>query len=304
MPAELPEHIPGISRSKWQAFRSAHAVVQPRVTSREESSDGTIKLALDLDGTEVETVRIPANGRATVCVSSQAGCTRKCGFCATKELGFVRQLRAEEIVAQVLVARLQGSEPTRNVVFMGMGEPFDNYDEVLRAVELLTQTPFPMLRSQAVTVSTSGNVPAMRRFLRESKASLALSLNASTDVVRSEIMPHNRTWPIGDLIDVLEENAAREPRRITFVEYALFAGLNDSDEDADRVVKLLAALPVRVNLIPCNSHRGSVFKTPTDQRVRDFQDILAKAGMRCMIRWPRGRDIAGACGQLVLERSA
>lgn len=306
LPKELPAAVPGVSHRVWKTFRERHGVTQVRVKERSLSADGTTKYALDLEGATVETVRIPAKGRSTICISSQAGCTRKCVFCATKELGFTRQLRAEEMVAQYLTARFEAppDAPARNVVFMGMGEPMDNLDEVLRAVQVLTQGPFPQLRAQSVTVSTSGVLPGMVRFLSESKASLALSLNATTDEVRAQVMPQNKTWPISALLGALHDAAKVNPDRDTFVEYVLFKDLNDTDADADRLVAMLRGLPARVNLIPYNPYPGTGLETPSEARVLAFHDRVVRQGQLCLVRWPRGREIAAACGQLVLAQDA
>ncbi|GMU61274.1 MAG: putative dual-specificity RNA methyltransferase RlmN [Myxococcaceae bacterium] len=307
LPERLPDALPTVSHRAWRPFIAKHGLVTPRIVERSVSEDGTTKYALELSGTSVETVRIPSKTRSTVCISSQAGCTRTCAFCATKELGFIRQLKAEEMVAQYLVARAEAPrhQSARNVVFMGMGEPFDNLDEVLRAVELLTQAPAPMLRAESVTVSTSGVLPGLRRFLAESKAALALSLNATTDEVREQVMPHNKTWPIAALLGELREDARRRRRpRDTFIEYVLFDGLNDSDEDADRLVRLLDGVPSRINLIPYNPYPGTSLKTPPEARVVRFYERVVKQGALCLVRWPRGREIAAACGQLVLAKEA
>ncbi|MFZ5439375.1 MAG: 23S rRNA (adenine(2503)-C(2))-methyltransferase RlmN [Myxococcota bacterium] len=305
LPAELPEVIPGVSHRVWRPFVQGRRLVLPKVTERQVSPDGTTKYALDFDGTNVETVRIPAKGRSTICVSSQAGCTRKCTFCATKELGFIRQLKAEEMLAQYLLARSEApaEHPATNVVFMGMGEPMDNLDEVLRAIDVLTQSPAPQLRHVSVTVSTSGVLPGLKRFLEVSKASLALSLNATTDEVRAQVMPQTKTWPIASLLDALREDAARRNhKRDYFIEYVLFGGLNDTDADADRLVKLLEGIPSRVNLIPYNPYPGTGLETPTEARVLAFHERVVKQGLLTLVRWPRGREIAAACGQLVLSR--
>lgn len=306
LPAALPDAVPDVAASAWTAFARTADWRPPRVVGRHTSADGTTKYALDFGGTSVETVRIPSAGRSTICVSSQAGCTRRCVFCATQTLGFARQLGADEIVAQFLVARAEApaASPARNVVFMGMGEPMDNLDEVLRAVRVLTQGPAPQLRARSVTVSTSGVLPGMARFLRESDASLALSLNATTDATRAALMPHDRVWPITALLDLLRADARVRPRRLTFVEYVLFAGVNDTDADADRLVALLDGLPARVNLIPHNPFPGSPFAAPSPARVLAFQARVVARGRRCMVRWPRGREIAAACGQLVLAEHA
>jgi 23S rRNA (adenine2503-C2)-methyltransferase len=305
LPTELPERIEGVSHHQWQPFAKAHRTNCPKIIEQQVSEDGTTKYALDFDGTNVETVRIPANGRSTICISSQAGCTRKCIFCATKELGFIRQLKAEEMVAQYVVARNEAplSAPARNVVFMGMGEPFDNLDEVLRAVNILTQTPAPQLKAQSVTVSTSGVLPGLKRFLAESNASLALSLNATTDEVRSFVMPQNKIWPIESLLGALRDDAvAKKNKRDYFIEYVLFHELNDTKEDALRLKELLSGIPSRVNLIPYNPYPGTPLKSPPVERVREFHSHLVELGVMALIRWPRGREIAAACGQLVLSK--
>jgi 23S rRNA (adenine2503-C2)-methyltransferase len=306
LPQALPRELPGVSHRVWTPFVSqGHTLVLPKVLDRQLSEDGTTKYALDFNGTSVETVRIPAKGRSTICVSSQAGCTRKCTFCATKELGFIRQLSAEEMVAQYLLARSEDTadQPATNVVFMGMGEPMDNLDEVLRAVEVLTQSPAPQLRHVSVTVSTSGVLPGLKRFLAESKASLALSLNATTDEVRQQVMPQTKTWPIASLLGALREDAQRRAnKREYFIEYVLFGGLNDTDADADRLVQLLDGIPSRVNLIPYNPFPGTNLETPSPERVTAFHSRLVRSGVLTLVRWPRGREIAAACGQLVLSR--
>jgi 23S rRNA (adenine2503-C2)-methyltransferase len=300
VPGRLPETLPGVSQKAWSRFTGDHGLCVPEVRARQEAPDGTVKYGLGFQDVTVETVRIPAKGRSTICVSSQAGCTRRCAFCATKELGFLRNLKAEEMVAQYLWARAEApaAQPASNVVFMGMGEPFDNLDEVLRAVEVLTQSPAPQLRQVSVTVSTSGVLPGLERFLRESKASLALSLNATTDEVREQVMPHTRTWPIAALLAALRADAVRGSKRETFVEYVLFDGLNDSGADADRLVDLLEGLPARVNLIPYNPYPGTALRTPPHERIVAFHQRVVARGQLCLVRWPRGREIAAACGQL------
>jgi 23S rRNA (adenine2503-C2)-methyltransferase len=276
------------------------------VTDRAEAADGTTKFVLDLSGAAVETVLIPGPGRSTVCVSSQAGCTRHCQFCATATLGFTRSLAAGEIVLQYLVAAAEAPHgaPARNVVFMGMGEPMDNLDAVLAAVDRLSDAAAPRLSTNNVTVSTSGVVPGMERFLRECPAHLALSLNATTDAKRERLMPHNKVWPIAALLDTLRADHARGSRRRYFIEYVLWEGVNDTDADAARLAALLAGLPAHVNLIPHNAFAGNRLRPPSPARVLAFQRLVHAAGVRCLVRWPRGREIAAACGQLALNGHA
>jgi 23S rRNA (adenine2503-C2)-methyltransferase len=302
-PVVLPARIPGVTPRAWESVRTESALPEWRLAARQQSVDGTVKLALGLRDASVETVLIPADERSTVCVSSQAGCTRHCVFCATATLGFRRQLTAGEIVLQYLLARAEApaERPPRNVVFMGMGEPMDNLDAVLEAVEVLTDDGAPRLSSEHVTVSTAGVLPGMERFLRSSRAQLALSLNATTDEQRERLMPHNRVWPVAALLGALREDHERGSGRRYFVEYVLWRGVNDTDDDARRLLALLAGLPAHVNLIPHNAFEGSAFAPPSPERVLEFQKIVHDGGVRCLVRWPRGREIAAACGQLALR---
>jgi 23S rRNA (adenine2503-C2)-methyltransferase len=307
--SEIPTTLPGISAEAWGRLRAASAVPELEVVDRAIAQDGTTKFLVHVPGGTVETVLIPARDRSTVCVSSQIGCTRSCRFCATATLGFTRNLRAGEIVAQYLLARAHGAErpelaPATNVVFMGMGEPLDNLDEVLTAVEILTQTPAPQLGHAQVTVSTSGVVPGMRRFLAESHASLALSLNGSTDEQRTRVMPHNKTWPLAELLEVLRADRLVHPKRIHFIEYVMFDGVNDSDADAARVVELLTGINARLNLIPHNPIASPIaLQSSSAERIEAFHRVVHAAGLRTMIRWPKGQDVAAACGQLARIRA-
>ena len=305
VPSALPDRIPGVSIAAWAAVRSETPMPSWRIAARREAPDGTIRLALHLAGATVETVLIPSRGRSTVCVSSQAGCTRHCRFCATATLGFARQLSAGEIVLQYLVARAlaPAQAPARNVVFMGMGEPMDNLEAVLAAVSRLTDEGAPRLSATNVTVSTTGVVPGMERFLRECPAHLALSLNATTDAQRERQMPHTRSWPIRALLDVLRADQLRGSGRRYFIEYVLWAGVNDSDADAVRLAALLDGLPATVNLIPHNPFAGSGLEPPAPDRLRTFQRLVHEAGVRCLVSRARGAEIAGACGQLALSDS-
>ena len=296
-PDSLPERIPRVSPEAWRAVRERCVHALPRVVGRHASADGTVKYALQTQGATVETVLIPGRGRSTACVSSQAGCTRDCAFCATARVGFSRNLRAGEMVGQFLVARAgaPAGAPLRNVVFMGMGEPLDNLDEVLQALEVLGQAPAPQLSASHLTVSTSGPVPAMRRFLARSRANLALSLNATTDALRWRLMPGVRSWTLSE---VLEPLRADHTGRLFFLEYVMLAGVNDGDEDARRLVALLEGIRARVNLIPFNPVEGSGLSASPVGRVLAFRDLVHRAGVRCLLRSERGAGIDAACGQL------
>ena len=303
VPATLPARIPGVTPRAWAAVRDAAPLPGYAVADRQRAEDGTTKLALALAGATVETVLIPGRDRSTVCVSSQAGCTRHCTFCATATLGFTRALTPGEIVLQYLVARAEAppGAPARNLVFMGMGEPMDTLDPVLAAIRWLTEDAAPRLSAAHVTVSTSGVPPGLQRFLRESDAQLALSLNATTDTQRERLMPHNRTWPIAALLGALRDDHARGSGRRYFIEYVLWAEVNDTDADAARLVALLEGLPAHVNLIPHNAFAGNPFRPPAPERVLAFQQRVRAAGVRCLVRGARGDQIAAACGQLALR---
>lgn len=291
-------HIPGVRGS--ERLLAAAPLPPHEVAARQVAPDGTTKLVLAFPGATVETVMIPGRRRSTVCLSSQAGCTRACTFCATARLGFARNLSTAEIVLQYARAAREAAldAPARNVVFMGMGEPLDNLAAVLAAEAVLMEPPFPRLSPAHVTVSTSGVVPGMKRYLREGRGRLALSLNATNDALRRELMPHTRTWPIADLLDTVRAAQAEDASKSVFVEYVLWDGVNDSDGEADALVTLLDGIAAHVNLIPHNPVAGLPFAAPPLLRVRAFQKRLADSGRRTIVRWPRGVGIAAACGQL------
>ncbi len=299
----LPAKVTGVAESILGPLRVSLVLPQARVARTLYGDDGTTKWAMEFsDGQKAEAVLIPSRIRGTVCVSSQSGCTRACAFCATATMGFRRNLTAGEIVLQFLVAREAAAKSgldATNVVFMGMGEPLDNLDAVLRAVRSLTDV-FPGLSPRRVTVSTSGVAPRMSRFLRESRASLALSLNATTDETRTRLMPHNQTWPLASIMAVLREATAERPRRF-FVEYVQLPEINDSAGDAQRIAELLKGLDCHVNVIPHNPFPGSPFRAPDREETLRFHGQIKERGLTGIIRWPRGRDVAGACGQLALR---
>ncbi|MBI4821141.1 MAG: 23S rRNA (adenine(2503)-C(2))-methyltransferase RlmN [Deltaproteobacteria bacterium] len=281
------------------------------VRRREVARDGTRKYAFATDtGHVVESVYIPdasTEGRNTLCISSQVGCAIDCKFCLTASLGLIRNLSAGEIVEQLtrvkedLAADFGASAPgVHNVVMMGMGEPLQNYVQLVRALAILQDDAGHKLSSRRITVSTSGLAPRIPRLGRDTKVNLAVSLNATTDEVRSRIMPINKRYDIASLLAACREFPLPERRRITF-EYVLLAGVNDSDEDARRLVGLLRGLRAKVNLIPFNEHPYSPFKRPLDAKVARFQDLVASRGLSVFVRTPRGDDISAACGQLGVE---
>jgi len=274
----------------------------PAVASRWASTDGTRRYLLTLDdGRSVETVFMPEDSRDTFCISSQVGCPVNCRFCLTALMGLERNLTAGEIVAQVLFLlrehELSASSSQVNVVMMGMGEPLLNLPSVLKATRLLTDPQGIGLSPRRITVSTSGITPKLAELAREPvRPKLAISLNASTEEQRCELMPITRKYHLAGLMEACRAYPLRPWERLTF-EYVLLGGVNDTDADARRVVRLLARLKAKVNLIALNPGPGIPYDTPAPERVNSFQAIIRRS-MPCFIRKPRGRDIFAACGQL------
>jgi len=280
-----------------------HALVPLAQDLVQTAQDGTRKLRFRThDGRAIESVLIPdedaARNKLTLCISSQVGCAIDCQFCATATLGFGRHLGAGEIVSQVYQATaLAGRRPT-NLVFMGMGEPLHNFENVTRALALLEHPWGAGFSPRRLTVSTAGLVPAIDKLGALKPApNLAISLNATTDEVRTRIMPINKKWGIAALLDAARRFPLSHGRRVTF-EYVLLAGVNDSDADADRLPRLLRGIPAKVNLIPWNPFNGPEFQRPSAERIRTFQERLRAAEVSVYIRSPRGDDIDAACGQL------
>jgi 23S rRNA (adenine2503-C2)-methyltransferase len=267
------------------------------------AADGTRKLLLRMeDGERIETVIIPADGRTTLCISSQAGCAMACEFCATARMGLHRNLTAAEIVGQILAARreLAADEGLTNFVFMGMGEPLANYPRLVRALEIMTADWGMAISPRRITVSTVGLVPMMERLLAEVPVNLAVSLHATTDELRDRIAPINRRYPLEQLLDACRSLPLKRRSRITF-EYVTLAGVNDTTADARRLVKLLGPLRAKVNLIFFNPFAGSGFVPSARPAVEAFQAILHRNNLTATIRESRGLDIAAACGQLYAE---
>jgi 23S rRNA (adenine2503-C2)-methyltransferase len=291
----LPETMPGCGKAAL-SWLSEHLVTTAMtVQTTHTSADGTTKWTLDLAGRLVEAVLIPQPTRSTVCVSTQSGCTRYCEFCATARMGFLGNLPADAIVAQVLLAKRFAPSPLTNVVMMGMGEPLDNLDEVLRAIAVIDEGL--LISARHVTVSTSGLIPKMERLWKESRASLALSLHATTQELRDRLMPRVRKWPLTELCAWMREATRNDPRHV-FIEYTLLDGINDSDADAERLAELLAGIRCRINLIPFNPTPSIAFERPSRERVLAFRDRLIGLGYLTIVRETRGDDAAAACGQL------
>jgi 23S rRNA (adenine2503-C2)-methyltransferase len=274
----------------------------PDIEKRFQSTDGTRRYLLRLaDGKTVETVWMPESERSTICISSQVGCPVNCGFCLTALMGLERNLTAGEIVGQVLrVAAdnaLEANADRVNIVLMGQGEPLLNLEQVLKATRLFTDVDGMAISPRRITLSTSGIIPKIVEMSREPvRPKLAISLNASTEEQRRELMPITRKYHLKDLIDACRAYPLRPWEKLSF-EYVLLKGVNDTDADARRVVKLLARLNCKVNLIALNPGPGIPFETPPPDRVMSFQGIVRKS-MPCFIRKPRGLDVFAACGQL------
>ena len=283
----------------------------PEIVTRQVSADGTRKYLLRIaGGHEVETVYIPEETRGTLCISSQVGCTLTCSFCHTGTQKLVRNLTAGEIVGQVMVARDDLGEwpqpgaprdETRlvsNVVLMGMGEPLYNFDNVRNAMKVVMDGEGISLSRRRITLSTSGIVPEIAKTAEEIGCLLAVSFHATTDETRDRLVPVNKKWNIEKLLGALREYPRlSNSERITF-EYVMLDGVNDSDDDARRLLRLIRGIPAKINLIPFNEWPGAPYKRSSWERIESFADIVHKAGYASPIRTPRGEDIMAACGQL------
>ena len=293
-------------REKLQAVAE---VRPPEIVSQHDSSDGTRKWVIRVDGGGlVESVLIPEAGRATLCVSSQVGCSLDCSFCSTGKQGFQRDLSAAEIIGQVWLAikSYDAFQPgsgrvVTNVVMMGMGEPLLNFDNVVAAMDLMLEDLAYGLSKRRVTLSTSGVVPALDRLAEVSEVSLAISLHAPNDELRNELVPINRKYPIAMLLESARNYIAaqRDTKRVVTVEYTLIAGVNDQPEQARDLAVLLRDFPCKINLIPFNAFPQSGYQRPSGNAVSRFWQVLVDAGFVVTVRTTRGDDIDAACGQLV-----
>ncbi len=292
--------IPDIPRKLRDVLRRHHQPLDIGLIAEQQASDGTRKLLLRLpDGTSVETVLIPAKGRLTQCISTQAGCAMGCTFCLTARNGLSRNLTAAEMVAQIRFAQSCSTEKIRNIVLMGMGEPLHNFEAVARFVRIATDPLGMAFSPRRVTLSTSGLVPAIYRMIREElPCSLAISLNATTDEIRNRIMPVNRRYPIAVLLKAVRDYIVAHGRKRVLIEYVLLAGINDAPEDAHRLCILLKGMDCTINLLPFNAAPESPFQPPSAESVRRFRAILSGGGFVAVVRESRGRDILAACGQL------
>jgi len=291
MRARLAEELP------FQALTPIHEI---------ETDDGeTLKvLYRTADGQTLETVLMFYPDRSTVCVSCQVGCAVGCSFCATGLMGLQRNLSAGEMVAQVVDMARRSKErgrPLTNIVMMGMGEPFHNYDNVMKMVAILNQPEGMQFGSRRITISTSGVVPSIDKLATEPyQVNLAISIHAANDELRSSMVPLNRRWPLNELIASIRRYISTTHRRVSF-EYALIAGVNDSDDDARQLARRLKGLLCHVNLIPLNPTPAFPYERPTVERIERFAEVLNDTGIPATVRYSRGVEIAAACGQLHIE---
>jgi 23S rRNA (adenine2503-C2)-methyltransferase len=291
-----------------QALRAQLAerftISTPRLVHEARSTDGTRKFLFELaDGRRIESVYIPDTPKQTFCISSQVGCAMDCDFCLTGKMGFVRNLSPAEITGQVRVLARETDllDKPFNIVLMGMGEPLHNYDAVMTSMRMLADEQGLAVSPRRVTLSTVGIVPAMEKLAAEPMMpNLAVSLHATTNATRDRIAPVNRKYPLEELLDACRRFPLKRRNRITF-EYVLLDGVNDTPEDARRLVRLLGDIKAKVNLLPLNAAPGIPYERPPDDRVNAFAQILADHHITVSVRKSRGRDIRAACGQLIVE---
>jgi len=305
--------VRGVRRAVLEAVESATSAAPLRVLRRQTAADGFLKYLFELDGgAQVEAVRIPVPCEApgadltayagkekkyVVCISSQAGCALACAFCATGRLGFSRNLLAHEMVGQVLAVRAEADRPVRGVVFMGMGEPFLNYDQAIAAARILSHPCGGSIDARAITISTAGIVPSIRRYTAEAhKFRLAVSLTQADPRKRLQLMPIERTHPTHELVAALHDHARARRTRV-LVEYVLLGGVNDSAADAEALAHLLDPRLVKLDLIDVNGEVGGFRRSSREARSA-FLDVLGRAGMPFAIRYSGGQDVAAGCGQL------
>jgi 23S rRNA (adenine2503-C2)-methyltransferase len=298
------DRMTDLARPLRERLAQAFTIGTPVLEARQTSADGTAKFLLRLDdGRHIESVYIPDTPAQTFCVSTQVGCAMACAFCLTGKMGLARHLTAGEIAGQVRVlAHETGlAASSFNIVLMGMGEPLHNYDATMKALRMLADPRGLAVHPKRVTLSTVGLLPALERLAAEPlMPNLAISLHATTDAARNALVPLNKRYDLEALVETCRRFPVARRRRITF-EYVLLAGVNDTDDDARRLVRLLAGIRAKVNLLPLNEAPGIPFARPSDARVDAFAHLLADRGLTVSVRKSRGRDIRAACGQLLVE---
>src|SRR6266446_4338846 len=298
------EQMTNLSRELRADLTGRFRISTPAVVEKELSEDGTVKFLLELeDGRQIESVFIPDTPSQTFCISTQVGCAMKCGFCLTGKMGLMRNLTAGEIAAQVRVlAKDLGLLASKfNIVLMGMGEPLHNYDNTMKALRMLNDEHGLAVSPRRVTLSTVGVLPALDRLATEPlMPNLAISLHATTEEQRDLLVPINRKYGLKELLDACRRFPVKRRDRITF-EYVMLKDVNDTDEDAKRLARLLNGIKAKVNLLPLNEAAGIPYERPTDARVNRFAQIVAERGLVVSVRKSRGRDIRAACGQLITD---
>ncbi|RYZ70189.1 MAG: 23S rRNA (adenine(2503)-C(2))-methyltransferase RlmN, partial [Proteobacteria bacterium] len=314
-----PLQTPSLPREMVQQFSEQFYINKAEIYQESVSRyDGTVKFLVRLhDGALIESVLMPERARITLCVSSQVGCAQACSFCHTGRMGLKRQLTAGEIVAQVMLARqwvrshpewreergYNHKTTVGNIVFMGMGEPLDNVEALKRSLNILCETIGPNFSLRKISVSTAGHLGGIKNLLEAyPKVSLALSLHATNNRERSQLMPINKRWPIADVVQYLKDfYRDRTDDRSVLIQYTVISGVNDTEEQAKGIVELLDGLPVKVNLIPLNTIGPSQFRGPDPESLDRFRDYLHAEGVRVLVRYSKGQDIDAACGQLVVK---
>ena len=294
-----------LSKSLREKLNQEAEIKLPEIVTEQHSDDGTIKWLLRLDsGNSIETVFIPENDRGTLCISSQVGCALECSFCSTAQQGFNRNLTTAEIISQVVIANRslkcipRNERVISNIVLMGMGEPLLNFDNVVSAMNIMLEDNAYGLSKRRVTLSTSGVVPALDRLKEVSDVSLAVSLHATNDELRNELVPINRKYPIKELLAACKRYISGETKRKVTIEYVLLDGVNDKPQHARELLKLLKDLPCKINLIPFNPFPNSGYGTSSKDAIERFRNIIVKGGLITTTRKTRGEDIDAACGQL------
>ena len=296
------EQMTNLSKSLRSYLKEHCAISAPEIIVEQQATDGTRKWVLQMGcGNRVETVFIPEENRGTLCVSSQVGCALACTFCSTAQQGFNRNLTTAEIIGQLWTAQKQLGEQIKitNVVMMGMGEPLLNFENVVKAMNLMMDDFAYGLSKRRVTISTSGVVPAMYRLTEVCDVSLAVSLHAANDELRNELVPINKKYPLAELLAACRDNVANSPRRRITFEYVMLDAVNDSVKDAKALIKLLKDVPSKINLIPFNPFPNTQYQCSSVAAIDRFRNVLHNSGMVTTIRKTRGEDIDAACGQLV-----
>lgn len=299
------KEMTNLSKATREKLAGIAKITVPDIIEQQLSDDGTIKWLFSLEnGNAIETVFIPENDRGTLCVSSQIGCALECSFCSTAQQGFNRNLSTAEIIGQVWAANQamkvmpRNQRVISNVVMMGMGEPLLNFNNVVAAMNLMMDDNAYGLSKRRVTISTSGVVPALERLKAVSDVALAVSLHATNDALRNELVPINKKYPIKQLLDACKFYIQGEHKRKVTFEYVLLEGINDQPQHAEELVALIKDIPSKVNLIPFNPFPGADYKCPSNNAIDRFRTVLMKSGIIATTRKTRGEDIDAACGQL------